>query len=39
VIVQDPCPMQVIDSFLADPTNPVDDACVAQMTPPVFTVP
>jgi pimeloyl-ACP methyl ester carboxylesterase len=39
VIVQDPCPMQVIDSFLADPMDPVDDACVADMAPPVFTVP
>ena len=39
VIVQDPCPMRVIDSFLANPTEPVDDTCVAEMGPPVFTVP
>ena len=31
--------MQVIESFLAEPMEPVDDACVADTAPPVFTVP
>jgi pimeloyl-ACP methyl ester carboxylesterase len=39
VIVQDPCPVAVINTFLADPASPVEEDCVAQVTPPVFTVP
>ncbi|WP_187432505.1 alpha/beta fold hydrolase [Agromyces mariniharenae] len=39
VILQDPCPVEVINSFLADPAAPVDEDCIAQVTPPVFTTP
>lgn len=39
VITQSPCPVVVMSAFLADPSAPVDEACVAGVTAPVFTVP
>ena len=38
VILQNPCPVVVINSFLADPEAPITEPCVAGVTPPVFTV-
>lgn len=39
VIMQDPCPLAVMTGFLAEPAVPVDDACAAEVRPPIFTVP
>ena len=39
VITQNACPVVVMGAFLADPSAPVDEDCVAAVTVPVFTVP
>jgi len=38
VYLQSECPVAVMRSFVAAPDQPVDQACVAEMGPPVFTV-
>ena len=39
VFLQSACAVSVMQAFVAAPDQPVDQACVAEMSPPAFTVP